>query len=1048
MGGRGRVIDFVILAFASVGAPYVLLQAAGTALFLETHGASSLPEVYLAVAAAAALTALVSLRLVRRFGLRRVVLGALVWRAAMAVALKIGMSLGYVYETSFLAAVWARVDFLVGSMSLWSILNEEFKGPEARRLFPVFTACEPAAILAGGLAIAPLLVYLAPQDLFVVAAGMILVALSPLVLTEAFGEDETTRRRRLQGAIFARRGGQRRLSRTLRGYLTLIFGVMGAWTLAHYLLDNLFFTLAKKSFADTKTLAAFIGYTLSASGAVSLALLFLGSRRLVERLGLRGGLLGLPLLLATLTGLTLAIAHGLESGVIFFAAITAMKALERALLSGLYRPAYRTLFQPLPETHRRRAIAQSEGVAQPIGIAVSALLLIAANQIFANDPAAFAALLMVVTGVWIGLVMLTQRGYVSALERALRRRQTFEDIALGAADRRGREMVQQMIREGGGDDVVGAARIQAALDPAGFVHIAPRLIARGDPDTVRQLVSTVKEVEQPVFFPPMAGRLMVEDDAPLRDALLTAAAATRHPNSPRLLAKALADSPEAPPLGALIGLGRDGGAYGAAMSAQFLERYALKGDEALLRTLEAISLIGENGPSGPVAMGLRSPDRKIRAAAIRAAGKLNDAILAPLLAERMMDKRDRRAATLALSSLGSAAIETLAQIAGDREAPEGQRISAIRALGGIDEPEAHEHVFHHIGSPRMRIASASHLALWRTGVVAPREMAETVLGSSRAMMRRAAEAALARAALSGLEDGVYADPLTYTTQRLIARSVRAAGLLRPRDGAATARLAALFGQGRDRALDMKMAEGFLPSDLARVLRAMAGGARDAAYDSRALRAFVGHEGGDAEDWLGFIAFQADWSSDWLRALALRGLGRMNPDRIPGLLEQMESPGPVMREAAARLEAEYRGDADMSLSTIEKVLILRSTDLFSQVPDEDLAEIAPFLESVYLDPGEVVIREGEVGHELYILVTGEVKVEREGVELSMMSEGAVFGDLAALDPEPRAATVTATTPTHALALSNEHLLGLFESNVEIAAGVIATLVRRLRGSDRY
>ena len=134
---------------------------------------------------------------------------------------------------------------------------------------------------------------------------------------------------------------------------------------------------------------------------------------------------------------------------------------------------------------------------------------------------------------------------------------------------------------------------------------------------------------------------------------------------------------------------------------------------------------------------------------------------------------------------------------------------------------------------------------------------------------------------------------------------------------------------------------------------------------------------------------------------------------------------------------------MALNVVEKVLILKTADLFSNVPDEDLAEIAPYLTPVYLDPGETIIREGDLGDELYIVVSGEVKVVKDGEELARRGERAVFGDLAALDPEPRSASVIATEPTQVMSLSNEHLLALFESNVEIASGVIASLIRRLR-----
>ena len=139
---------------------------------------------------------------------------------------------------------------------------------------------------------------------------------------------------------------------------------------------------------------------------------------------------------------------------------------------------------------------------------------------------------------------------------------------------------------------------------------------------------------------------------------------------------------------------------------------------------------------------------------------------------------------------------------------------------------------------------------------------------------------------------------------------------------------------------------------------------------------------------------------------------------------------------------------MSLSLIEKVLTLKSVDLFVDVPDEDLAEIAPYLTSVYFDAGEAVMNRGDVGDELYVVVSGVVRVDRADGQKVELGEGSVFGDLAALDPEPRVADVIAAAPTHVLALSNEQLMTLFEANVEIASGVISALVKRLRKAEKY
>ncbi len=240
------------------------------------------------------------------------------------------------------------------------------------------------------------------------------------------------------------------------------------------------------------------------------------------------------------------------------------------------------------------------------------------------------------------------------------------------------------MRTGNVQDTVDTARVQAALDPDGFANMAPRVIARGDANVVNRMLTTIPQVARPEFYPPMAGRLTIEEDPKLRNTLLTAAATTQQPNSPRLLAKAIADTLENPPIGALIGLGKYGGAYGAAIAGQFLEHYALTDEAALLLTLKAITMIGPGAPPAPVAEGLRSDNRRIRQAAIRAAGKTADASLAPLLAERLGHARDRRAAGMALTSMGPKAIAAIARVAGDRDATLGARSAAIQALGGLD----------------------------------------------------------------------------------------------------------------------------------------------------------------------------------------------------------------------------------------------------------------------------------------------------------------------------------------------------------------------------
>jgi CRP-like cAMP-binding protein len=130
-------------------------------------------------------------------------------------------------------------------------------------------------------------------------------------------------------------------------------------------------------------------------------------------------------------------------------------------------------------------------------------------------------------------------------------------------------------------------------------------------------------------------------------------------------------------------------------------------------------------------------------------------------------------------------------------------------------------------------------------------------------------------------------------------------------------------------------------------------------------------------------------------------------------------------------------------TIEKVLILRSVSIFSRVPDDMLVELATVAEETTRAAGKEVFTQGDMGTSLYIVVQGRVRVHRDGRDLALLGEREVFGELAALDPEPRSATVTAVEETLLFQIDRDALYELLAEYVEVAQGIIQVLCQRLR-----
>jgi len=128
---------------------------------------------------------------------------------------------------------------------------------------------------------------------------------------------------------------------------------------------------------------------------------------------------------------------------------------------------------------------------------------------------------------------------------------------------------------------------------------------------------------------------------------------------------------------------------------------------------------------------------------------------------------------------------------------------------------------------------------------------------------------------------------------------------------------------------------------------------------------------------------------------------------------------------------------------ERVILLKTVDLFHETPDPVLSHIAQALEEVHAPRGTTIIEKGELGTCLYIIVEGKVKVHDGEHVLAYLGSRQVVGELALLDPEPRSASVTALEETTLLKLDWEVFYDLMVDNIEIARGALATLARTIR-----
>ena len=134
---------------------------------------------------------------------------------------------------------------------------------------------------------------------------------------------------------------------------------------------------------------------------------------------------------------------------------------------------------------------------------------------------------------------------------------------------------------------------------------------------------------------------------------------------------------------------------------------------------------------------------------------------------------------------------------------------------------------------------------------------------------------------------------------------------------------------------------------------------------------------------------------------------------------------------------------MTMTTVERVVALHRVGLFADVPGRTLAALAQRASEVEVPAGTLVIAEGAVEQHLFAIVRGQVRVHRGDRTITTLGAGSTVGELAALVPEPRSASVTALEPTTLLRIDRPVLEELLADRPALANGIIAALVAMVR-----
>ena len=198
------------------------------------------------------------------------------------------------------------------------------------------------------------------------------------------------------------------------------------------------------------------------------------------------------------------------------------------------------------------------------------------------------------------------------------------------------------------------------------------------------------------------------------------------------------------------------------------------------------------------------------------------------------------------------------------------------------------------------------------------------------------------------------------------------------------------------------------------------------------------------------------SRDWVDVIIGLNMVRQSPRiiDIQSLEEQIRQSASLLIEKELEMilntlpQKNDTANKNTDISIGEKILLLKEIDIFSGLSAEELAAIAAQTSEQDYDENQMVIRQGETGETVFLIIQGEVAVIKElednsQVVLDHIAAGQAFGEMALIDDAPRSATIRTVCPCRFLILHKQEFKETALEFPRISLQICSVLSRRIR-----
>ena len=175
-----------------------------------------------------------------------------------------------------------------------------------------------------------------------------------------------------------------------------------------------------------------------------------------------------------------------------------------------------------------------------------------------------------------------------------------------------------------------------------------------------------------------------------------------------------------------------------------------------------------------------------------------------------------------------------------------------------------------------------------------------------------------------------------------------------------------------------------------------------------------------------------------------------PNGTAGWQRLLADEDPWIRDCAlfaAHKLGEMKMENIATLSLMERILFLKRVPLFKNLAPGDIKQVAALAQEESFSDGVTIVREGDIGDVMFIIISGEVRIlitqGQKEMEIARRKAGEYVGEMALISRDPRMATVSAVGDVRALSIDQKSFESLLRDRPDASLAVIQVLSERLK-----